>query len=150
MTCRGQNTTPRCSFVQWTYLTCWRNRFFTVSRRQFQDRQRSLQFSRFGISQDSVDCILTCAFQVQALDETSVVSFANEVFLVLTLVIEFEFKIDQINRRFGLPRLVLFNPSQKCLRVEKAAHPEALGRAVVLPLFQKVDAFGQVDAPAGE
>lgn len=72
------------------------------------------------------------------------------LFQISFIVDPFEVEFDDIYRQFILSREVLFHASQEGLREEESANPEALRRAVVLPVFEKLDAVVKVVEPVGE
>jgi len=115
-----------------------------------EDRHFGLEFSRTAVDDHAVLEVVAGALQVDAAHLAAVWSLLLDVFSLHECVDPLEGEVHKVYGDFVLARLVLLGASQEGLREEEAAHPEAVGRAVRLPVAHEFHACDQVAQPVAQ
>lgn len=118
-----------------------------VGRLEPQDRHVCEQLARLAGHEFALVQVLARALQLHAVHLAALRGAVHDVLFVEFVVEQVELEHHQVDRDLVLARLVLLDAGQERLREEEAAHPEADGRAVLLPVAQELHAQLEVHDP---
>mmetsp|Transcript_286 Transcript_286/g.598 ORF Transcript_286/g.598 Transcript_286/m.598 type:complete len:206 (-) Transcript_286:1228-1845(-) len=121
-----------------------------VRRFKPQDRQIGVEFLRSAGNQFAKCEVVSAAFQLQPLNLATFGRLLGHKGLVWFVVFQFVLEYDQVNGNFVLARLILLDSCQERLWKEESAHPEGGGRALLLPLPEKLDSVVEVLDPVAQ